>query len=276
MARSASKTAVLAAAHRGRASDRQPPLCGDVWATRLAGEEGAALARIYDQIFAHAELWMAVRTAFIDAHARHALASGTAQVVLLGAGLDTRAARLSRPGARFFEVDQPESQADKLRRVRGLAGYPVEAATYVTCDFEKEDFVERLSSAGFRAGEPAFFIWEGVTYYLSEPVVALTLRRVAEGCHPRSVLVFDYVSRKLIEGQREDQMRIRSLVGDLGEPFQFGINDLSPLAWDAGFRWVRTVGFDEACLALTGSYERSRAFRFQKFGLVSRTPPDPP
>jgi len=84
------------------------------------------------------------------------------------------------------------------------------------------------------------------------------------------------VTKKLVEGQRDEQKRIRALVGDLGEPFHFGINDLLPLAFGAGFRSVRTVSFDQACLSLTGTYDRNRAFRFQMFGLVSRTPQDPP
>jgi len=274
--RSASKTALVAAAHRGRASDRPDAICHDIWATRLAGPEGAEYARHYDQIYAYAELWMAVRTAFIDAHTRHALRSGMRQVVILGAGLDTRAARLAQVGARFFEVDQSESQADKQRRLRTLPDYPVDAARYVTCDFEHDDFVERLTASGFRADEPAFLIWEGVTYYLTEPVVRATLRRVAEGCHPGSTLIFDFVSKKLIEGQKEDQQRIRGMVGALGEPFYFGTNDLTPIVYEEGFRHLRVVSFADACLSLTGTYDRARAFRFQAFALCSRTAPDPP
>ena len=69
--------------------------------------------------------------------------------MILGAGYDTRAARLPRAGVRYFEVDHPATQAAKRERLAELDGYPVEAATYVTCNFEREDPIERLAASGF-------------------------------------------------------------------------------------------------------------------------------
>src|SRR4051812_22106882 len=117
--REASSTALLMCAYRARATAAPKPLIVDPWARTLAGEEGERLARELDPVYAHMELWTAVRVAYIDAKvARHATGDVT-QVILLGAGLDTRAARLSREGLRFFEVDHPETQADKRRRLAG-------------------------------------------------------------------------------------------------------------------------------------------------------------
>ena len=59
------------------------------------------------------------------------------------------------------------------------------------------------------------------------------------------------------------------MVADLGEPFVFGLNDATPLIFAAGFRYLRTVSFDEACLQLTNSYLRERMFRFQGFVIAS-------
>src|SRR5689334_1301676 len=92
-----SKTAMLVAAYRGRATARTPRICDDPWAARLAGDEGLELARRFEANFEHSELWVALRTAVIDEQVRrftegHARAR---QVVILGAGLDTRAARLA-------------------------------------------------------------------------------------------------------------------------------------------------------------------------------------
>jgi methyltransferase (TIGR00027 family) len=270
--RAASKTALLVAAYRARASARTPAICNDPYAAALAGAEGESFAQRYDQVFAHMELWMAVRTAYLDAVVRAYEDRGFAQVALLGAGLDTRAARLARPGVRFFEVDTAESQADKRRRLAALPDYPQDAANYVACDFERDDFLERLQAAGLRLAEPALFLWEGVTYYLSEPAVRATAHRIATGCDRKSVLAFDYVSRKLIEGLRDEQARVREAVADLGEPFRFGVNDPLPLLYEEGFCQVRTVSFAEACLSLTGRYDRAHEFRFQHFALCGRTP----
>jgi methyltransferase (TIGR00027 family) len=276
-ATTASKTALLMAAYRGRASAAKGAICADPWAAALAGDEGAALATSWDKSYPHMELWTAVRTAFIDACVRRAIgaigATGAMrQVVLLGAGLDTRAARLAQSGVRFFEVDRPDTQHDKLARVAALEGYPRDAATYVPCDFEKESFLARLTAAGFDVASPAMFVWEGVTPYLTEGAVRATLRTIAEGTDGRSALVFDHVRKKIVRGDVRDPMDLepRAIVEGLGEPLRFGVDDPLPLLYEEGFRKVRVSTFDEACLDLTGTYERERKFRFQGLVVASR------
>jgi methyltransferase (TIGR00027 family) len=249
-------------------------LISDPWAEALAGPEGEALAQRVDQIMAHRELWVATRTAVIDQQvlARTRAPEPVRQVVLLGAGLDTRAARLATPGVRFFEVDHPASQADKLERLRRMPGYPVAAAAYVACDFERDDFIGRLLEAGFRDEAPALVIWEGVTPYLLEPAVRGTLRSIATRCDQRTVLIFDHFMKRLVEAPSptpKDQ-ETRALVEALGERFVFGTNDPLPMLYEEGFRHVRSVSFDEACLSLTGTYAREREFRFQRIVLASR------
>lgn len=274
--RKPSQTAVLVAAYRARASRRTPAVCDDPWAAALAGPEGEELAARQDTIFPHLELWTAVRTAYLDRHVRH-WTGGTAgeaaipQVVILGAGFDTRAARLARPGVTYFEVDHPASQAWKRRRVGELPGYPVEAAAYVACDFEHDDFVERLVAAGFRTDTPALILWEGVTPYLPEPAIRATLAKVAHGCHPRTVLLFDLLHRARAR-QAAPADDTRDFVSQLGEPVLFGSTDILPMLVEEGFRHVRSVSFDEACLTLTGTYAREREFRFQRMVLASCTP----
>jgi methyltransferase (TIGR00027 family) len=204
---------------------------------------------------------------------KEAIAHGVAQVVILGAGLDTRAARLSAKGVRFFEVDHPASQAAKLDALRKLAGYPIDAATYVTCDFEREDFLDRLAGTGFDRARAAFFVWEGVVMYLTEPAVRATLVRVATGCAEQSAIVFDYLSKRFAEGRtkldQDHQQRI--FLDELGEPIIFGINDPVQLLFETGFRRVRVDSFDEACLELTGTYDRARLFRFAQLALATVT-----
>jgi methyltransferase (TIGR00027 family) len=268
----------MVAAYRGRATAREPRLIDDPWAAALAGEEGLEVARSYDGAFGPMELWVAVRTAFFDERVRR-LTSGAGaipQVVLLGAGFDTRAARLARAGVRFFEVDRTETQAMKRARLAELPAYPVESATYVTCDFEREDFLERLVAAGYRVDAPGLFLWEGVTPYLTEPAVRATLRRIAEGSSPESVLVFDHLRRRIVQGDVPDPKdeRSRAFVADLGEPLRFGVDYPLPMLFEEGFRRVRMLTFDEICLNLTGTYERARAFRFQGVVIASRAAPE--
>ncbi|MBW2210486.1 MAG: class I SAM-dependent methyltransferase [Deltaproteobacteria bacterium] len=164
-ARAASRTAIMVAAHRGRASAGPNAICHDPWALGLAGLEGEALSLRWDEHFPSMVLWMALRTRYIDDCVTRALDRGVRQVVVLGAGLDTRAARLAREGVRFFEVDQPASQVDKCERLSRFDAYPMDAATFVPCDFERDDFVQLLEAAGLDGGSPVCFVWEGVIYY---------------------------------------------------------------------------------------------------------------
>ncbi len=262
--KSASRTALLVAAYRALASDGPGAVCADHWARSLAGDEGLAIAEAMTRIQPYMQLWVAVRTAFLDAAVAELLPA-MPQVVVLGAGLDTRAARLARAGVRYFEVDTPTSAADKRARLERLGGYPIDAATYVTCDFERDDFRDRLVAAGFDTARPAIVLWEGVTYYLTEAAVRGTLERISSGLHPESVLFFDHVGRRVVERQTknpEDHGTMDLLAG-LGEPFLFGVNDAIPLLYETGYRKARITSFDEACLNLTGTYDRERRFRFQ-------------
>jgi methyltransferase (TIGR00027 family) len=267
-----SQTAKMVAAFRGQASRVDDPICDDPWADALAGEDGAQIAAQYAEFNPHAMLWMAVRTGFLDQLVRNTDAT---QIVLLGAGLDTRAARLGRDGVRFFEVDHPSTQATKRARLSELDGYPEQAATYVSCDFETDDPIARLVAEGLDPGAPTLVLWEGVVHYLSEEAIRTTLHRIATGLDPRSLLVFDTVSKLVAQNRsrREMDQELTKLVDDVGEPLRFGLDDAVPLLNDCGFRHVRTVSFDEACLALTGTYERERAFRFQHFVLASPARP---
>jgi methyltransferase (TIGR00027 family) len=218
------------------------------------------------------ELWVALRTRYIDDCVVRALDRGVRQVVILGAGLDTRAARLARSGVRFFEVDRPASQRDKRERVSRFDGYPMDAAAFVPCDFERDDFVRALAAAGFDRLRPALIVWEGVIYYLGEQAARVTLERVAGELDPRSLLVFDFLNTHMARSSprlRPEDRAMKGIIEELGEPMRFGVDDATPLLAQCGYRLVRTVSFDELALQYTGTYARERFFRFQSIALCS-------
>lgn len=273
-----SRTARMVASFRGRACADHPAICADRWALALGGDDGAADAAIYERAHPHMVLYMALRTAFFDDAVARAIEEGIDQIAILGAGLDTRAARLARPGVRFFEVDRRESQEDKRARLATLPGYPQGAATFVSCDFEREDFVDRLESCGLDRGRPTAIVWEGVTYYLHPDTVRATLARIAERLDPRTRTFFDTVGKRFARGEVADEreLRARALVAEMGEPLTFGIDDVVPLAHATGHRHARTTHFDALCLALTGTYERERRMRFQAVHEFRVEPPPRP
>lgn len=273
---SASKTALMVCAYRARASRWERPLFVDPFAEALAGAEGHEIAKLLDARFPPMELWLALRVAYIDRLVGLAVDQlSVRQLVILGAGYDTRAARLPRAGVTFFEVDHPATQASKRERLAKLPGYPVDNARYVTCNFEREDPIDRLVASGFSTTEPALVIWEGVVPYLTEGAVRATASRLATGLDPRSLVAFDFVGKKLASGQglNDKDQATRSYVDELGEPIRFGSDDMLPLLYECGFRWVRTLDFNELALEMLGDYQRDRMFRFQHLALAApRTP----
>jgi len=178
-----------------------------------------------------------IRTKFIDERLQAAVADGIAQVVIMGAGWDTRAHRFADVlrGARVFEIDQPATQNWKRRRVSEEIGKDPANLTYLPIDFRHQTLADVLASAGYDPKQKTFFIWEGVTMYLPEAAVRDTLRWIAQQA-PGSSVVFDFAYRALIESiaqipkdweppteaARVGVERLRQ-IAKWGEPWIFGI-----------------------------------------------------
>jgi methyltransferase (TIGR00027 family) len=281
-------TALMVAAFRARAtaSSELNALCNDPFAQDLAGSEGERIASLFEERVAFGAampLHLALRTAFFDRLIRCQARRhpNSMQVVILGAGCDTRAARLGDSRLRFFEVDAPNASAEKQDRLRRLTSYPSDAATFVSCDFERQDFLDQLTAAGFDPQTPATFIMEGVTYYLTEPALRATLSALATRTPSGSVTGFDYYAKSVVENARqqrppanEQETEGRAFVAHLGEPFLFGTNHVLPLLHECGFGAMRTHTFDELSLQMAGSYDRSRFFRFQNVCVAGAHPQD--
>src|SRR5689334_22447534 len=229
----------MVCAYRARVARWQSPLFIDPWAASIAGDEGEAIARRLDERFPPMEKWLALRVAYLDRLVGMAVDRlNVRQVVILGAGYDTRAARLPRAGVRYFEVDHPATQAAKRASLTRVAGYPLDAAAYVACDFEREDPIERLAAGGFRLAGPALVSCAGVVPSLTEAAVRAPASGLAAGLDPRSLLAFDFVGKKLAAGRSisESDHATRAYVGELGEPIRFGTSDVLPLLYECGFR----------------------------------------
>jgi methyltransferase (TIGR00027 family) len=129
------------------------------------------------------------RTVAIDDAVR---AGPRGQVVVLGAGLDGRAWRMDElAGAELYEVDHPDSQADKQDRVAAL-GEPVARRHLVPVDFRTDDLGRALSAAGHDATAPTTWIWEGVVAYLTPDEVEVSAAVMASRSAPGSRLVVNY------------------------------------------------------------------------------------
>lgn len=172
-------------------------------------------------------MWVVVRTRFIDDHVRNALDEGATQVVLLGAGLDTRAHRIEQVRrARFFEVDEPATQRLKRERLARVLEQTPANVRYVALDFERDDLAPALPAAGLRPDSPSVVVWEGVASYLGADAVDATFRSLAALTAPGSTVVFTYLHRDAITGAADIPAARAAMraVRRVGEPFKFGMD----------------------------------------------------
>lgn len=165
---------------------------------------------------------IALRSRYAEDCLAAAVARGTRQYVLLGAGLDTFACRNphTQAGLAVFEVDHPASQADKRLRLAQADLVPGPGTTFVSIDFETQTLRERLAAAGLRFDLPAFFSMLGVTIYISDEAVMGTLRTIAS-CAPGSEVVFSFSvpDERLGDAERVRRRRTMAAMAAAGEPW---------------------------------------------------------
>jgi methyltransferase (TIGR00027 family) len=163
---------------------------------RVTGLRHALIAYI-DHRWPGVRTSVVARTRLIDETITASLDETITQVVLLGAGFDSRAYRLpSLRGALVFEVDHPDTQRAKRMVLDRAWRESRQHVRYVPCDFTAHALESAMASAGYREGVPTFILWEGVTNYLSEGDVDVTLRWCARAA-PGSRVLFTYVHRDL-------------------------------------------------------------------------------
>jgi len=149
------------------------------------------------------------------------------QVLILGAGFDTRAYRLApMRETHVFEVDHPATQAAKRRALGGHAGQPPAGVTFVPVVFGADDPARELAAAGFGPGASTLVLWEGVTNYLGPEAVDATFRFLAAALGPGSPLLFTYVDRGMLDGTADFAGAATTMraVRRVGEPFTFGLD----------------------------------------------------
>lgn len=136
--------------------------------------------------------YMPLRVMAIDDELERSVRAGARQLVILGAGLDTRAHRLALlRDVSVFEVDHPATQRYKRPRASKLPRC-AESLAYVPVDFERDELSPRLAAAGYDARRPTVWIWEGVVMYLSDAALRSTLRSIRQESAPGSTLLVHY------------------------------------------------------------------------------------
>src|SRR5689334_722840 len=206
-----SQTARRVAAHRldftRVPANYGDPAADEALAVNVAAGRQAPASRMHD--------YLAARTAFFDRAVTGALGRTVAQVVVGAAGYDGRAFRYAKPGVRWFEVDHPATQRDKLRRLERL-GIDASHVRFVEADFTRDPVASRLRAAGLDPDAPSLFLLEGVAVYLEPAVLEDVLGQFRQVAAPGSSLAIS-VSMSRPRGDSA-RARFQATVAALGEP----------------------------------------------------------
>lgn len=222
------------------------PLAGDLVPPALALPARALARAPFAAAAAHRALGLAtfglsyhvpLRTRAIDDAIREALAAGAAQLVILGAGLDSRAMRMEElAGASVYEVDHPSTQRYKVARLARTQAPPrSRSLARVAVDFERDRLDEALPAAGFRADARSIWVWEGVTVYLTRAAIEGTLRTAGALSAPGSRIALTYHDGAGVPAWALPVSA--GLLGALGEPLRAVLarDELAALLAKAGF-----------------------------------------
>lgn len=158
--------------------------------------------------------YLLARTAYFDRIFKKHLSDTIAQIVILGAGYDTRAYRFSKwiQSTKIFELDIHSTQERKLSILRKSNVTIPRHVSHVRIDFKTDRIENALAKHDYDTKAQTLFIWEGVTYYLREEAIKATLSFIKSHSPKGSSLCFDYVTEKL------DSF-------NAGEPFQSWIGN---------------------------------------------------
>ena len=231
-------TSLMTAAAGARESARSDRLFDDPWAELLGGDEGRAFLARQDEVLPPPPTPVfVVRHRFFDDFLLAQASRGIRQVVLLAAGLDTRAYRLEWPaGVRVFELDQPEVLSYKQSVLDGYGASPTCERVVVPTDL-REDWAAKLLASGYDRSQAAVWLAEGLLFYLPEEAVRGLLDTTARLSVPGSVLGTDTMSAVMLAS--EQRRPWVDLFRDSGAPFVFGTDDPAELIGSHG--WVPTI-----------------------------------
>ncbi|MFA7711661.1 MAG: SAM-dependent methyltransferase [Candidatus Neomarinimicrobiota bacterium] len=173
--------------------------------------------------------YVIVRTKYLDNIFIESIKKGIDQVVILGAGFDSRAIRLLNETNRVkvYEIDVDTTVNAKLKQYEKRKIKLPSCDILIPVDFEKENIKTKLNEFGFNSSKKTLFILEGLTMYLSENSVSETFNFITNNSSRGSIIAFDYVHASVLrlENKYFGENAIYNRVKKDNEQWIFGIDE---------------------------------------------------
>jgi methyltransferase (TIGR00027 family) len=189
------------------------------------------------------------RTRYIDDLLERRLQGGIKQVILLGAGFDTRAMRLPRlRDISVLEIDHPDTAKRKQTLLRKAIRERPANVRYLSVDLNLQSLGQLFKQQGINISKPTVIIWEGVTNYLKQKAVE-DVMRVTSSFPSGSAIIFTYIHRSVLEEPTAwwGAARLLSDLQRLQEKWTFGFLPEELAAWllELGLHLVEDKGAAE-------------------------------
>jgi len=187
------------------------------------------------------------RVRYFDDVVQNAAGEGFSQVVILGAGYDTRAYRIDtlKGHTRVFEIDRPATQERKTGIVKKIFGQLPDHVSFIPWEIGKGPHWPALEAAGFSPEEKTLYLLEGLVMYLSRPDVAGLLAGIAEHAGAGSAVLFDFVPQSMADGSSEAEggRNIRDWTIKIGEPILSGFaeGEVIPFLTGLGYSGIKVI-----------------------------------
>jgi len=181
-------------------------------------------------------LHLQARTTFFDDIVVATIEHGVTDIVAVGAGYDGRSLRYARPDLHWFELDHPDTQADKRARLQRLD--ITTDTTFVAADFELDDIAAALTDAGHDPTAPTLFVCEGVAAYLQRDSLQRLLSALAAHAGAGSTLAITVPTTPIDDGQAVRRAALADAVAAVGEPLRTSLDraEVIPFFASAGWR----------------------------------------
>jgi len=241
-------------------------LIEDPLAGYYAGASGMRMVDILGGINPSLRKAIVLRARYMDDYARQSIKAGCTQVVLMGAGYDSRYWRIDEfRNVSIYELDLESTQLVKKSLTRRKLGYLPRNVKYIPIDFSRESMTRKLKDAGFENHKKTLFIWEGVSLFLNLDIVLEILGSLKEmGNGHRAV--FDFVPPELIDDETNyiGNRKLIQLCASIKEPLTFGCHPvkMKKFLQMLGYSKIKIVSMREAHQLYLGSNEIEDCYYF--------------